>query len=192
MQTGKLIKKYFMILAAAVMSLLMLTGCGTITDSDEGNQDGTSYPVNYESTYEAGTYETDQSDDNVYADETEVNSESEEYLDENGSYSSKEDVALYIHLYNKLPSNFITKKKAEALGWDNKEGNLWDVTDKMSIGGDRFGNYEGLLPEKDGRKYYECDIDYDGGYRGAKRIIYSNDGLIFYTDDHYETFSQLY
>ena len=186
MKTGKLIKKYFMILAAVVMTLLM-SACSTITDEGGDNQDVTSYYDGYESTYEAG-----QSDDDTYADETEADSESDEYLDENGSYSSKEDVALYIHLYNKLPSNFITKKKAEELGWDNKEGNLWDVTDKMSIGGDRFGNYEGLLPEKDGRKYYECDIDYDGGYRGAKRIIYSNDGLIFYTDDHYDTFSQLY
>ncbi|WP_276648398.1 ribonuclease domain-containing protein [Trichococcus flocculiformis] len=62
----------------------------------------------------------------------------------------------------------------------------------MSIGGDCFGNREGLLPKKSGRTYYEADIDYDGGYRGAERIVYSNDGLIFYTDDHYESFEQLY
>ena len=71
------------------------------------------------------------------------------------------------------------------------KGNLWKVTKKMSIGGDRFGNNEGLLPKKSGRQYYECDIDYRGGSRGAKRIVYSNDGLIFYTADHYETFEQL-
>ena len=62
----------------------------------------------------------------------------------------------------------------------------------MSIGGDYFGNYEGLLPEDDDRDYYECDIDYEGGYRNAKRIIFSDDGLIFYTEDHYESFEQLY
>ena len=59
--------------------------------------------------------------------------------------------------------------------------------------GDYFGNYEGLLPEKKGRKYTECDIDTLGAKsRGAKRIIFSNDGLIYYTDDHYESFELLY
>lgn len=62
----------------------------------------------------------------------------------------------------------------------------------MSIGGERFGNYEGSLPEKSGRRYYECDVDYSGGYRGAERIIYSSDGLIYYTEDHYRTFERLY
>ncbi len=113
-------------------------------------------------------------------------------LDEYGSYTSRDDVAAYIHTYGRLPDNFITKKEAEQLGWNSKEGNLWEVAPGMSIGGSHFGNYEKLLPEKKGRKYYECDIDFDGGYRGAKRIIYSNDGLIFYTDDHYESFEQLY
>ncbi|MCQ2508745.1 MAG: ribonuclease [Dorea sp.] len=113
-------------------------------------------------------------------------------IDEDGSYSSKEEVALYIHTYGKLPSNFITKKDAEALGWNSSKGNLWKVADGKSIGGSYFGNYEEKLPKKKGRQYYECDINYDGGYRGAERIIYSNDGLIFYTNDHYETFEQLY
>ena len=109
-----------------------------------------------------------------------------------GRYTTKEEVALYIHTYGELPSNFITKSDAQDLGWVSREGNLWEVTDKMSIGGDRFGNYEGDLPTAKGRKYYECDINYEGGYRGDERIVYSNDGLIFYTDDHYETFEQLY
>lgn len=108
------------------------------------------------------------------------------------TYSSKEDVAAYLHQFGELPPNYLTKKEAEQRGWDNAEGNLWEVTDHMSIGGDHFGNFEGLLPEKKGRTYSEADIDYDGGYRGAKRLIYSNDGLIFYTDDHYETFERLY
>ena len=113
-------------------------------------------------------------------------------IDKNGTYTSKEDVALYIHTYNKLPKNYITKKDAEALGWVSTKGNLWDVTDHMSIGGDRFGNYEGQLPKKSGRTWYECDINYKGGKRNAERILYSNDGLIYYTNDHYETFTQLY
>ncbi len=124
---------------------------------------------------------------------TEANTEPvSQELEEDGSYTSKEDVALYLHTYGCLPDNFITKKEAQNLGWDSKKGNLWDVAPGKSIGGSHFGNYEKLLPEKKGRKYYECDLNYEGGYRGAERMIYSNDGLIFYTGDHYESFEQLY
>lgn len=107
-------------------------------------------------------------------------------------YYSKDDVAQYLHLYKKLPPNYIKKNDAMDLGWDASKGNLWDVTDQMVIGGDRFGNREGLLPTKKGRQYFEADVDYEGGYRDAKRIVYSNDGLIYYTDDHYESFTKLY
>ena len=112
-------------------------------------------------------------------------------IDQDGSYTSKEDVSLYIHTYGELPNNYITKKEATNLGWVSKEGNLWEVAPGKSIGGDYFGNYEGLLPEDDDRDYYECDIDYEGGYRNSKRIIYSNDGLIYYTEDHYESFEEI-
>lgn len=122
---------------------------------------------------------------------TEAAEEAEE-LDIDSSYTGKEDVAFYIHTYGTLPGNFITKKQAEAAGWVSKEGNLWEVAPGKSIGGSHFGNYEGQLPEQKGRTYKECDIDFDGSYRGAKRIIYSNDGLIYYTGDHYKTFEQLY
>ena len=111
---------------------------------------------------------------------------------EDGIYTSKDEVAEYIHLFGHLPDNFITKKEAKKLGWISSEGNLDEVAPGKSIGGDYFGNYEGQLPEEKGRDYYECDIDFTGGRRGAKRIIYSNDGLVFYTEDHYTTFEQLY
>lgn len=116
----------------------------------------------------------------------------EDRIREDGEYTSKEEVAAYIHLFGKLPKNYITKKKAEELGWSQKKGNLWKVAPGKSIGGSRFGNYEGLLPEAKNRKYYECDIDYEGGYRNDKRIVYSNDGLIYYTDNHYNSFEALY
>lgn len=109
-----------------------------------------------------------------------------------GSYTDKDQVSEYIHIFGKLPGNYITKQQAQNLGWDSQKGNLTKVAPGKSIGGDKFGNYEGQLPKAQGRKYYECDIDYGGGHRGAKRIIYSNDGLVFYTDDHYKTFTQLY
>ena len=112
-------------------------------------------------------------------------------LDENGTYTTKDDVALYIHLYGHLPSNFITKREAEQLGWTG--GSLEPYAPGMCIGGSRFGNYEGLLPKAPGRTYTECDIDTLGASsRGAKRIVFSNDGLIYYTDDHYESFTLLY
>lgn len=112
-------------------------------------------------------------------------------LPENGTYTAKEDVALYIHTYNRLPDNFITKKEAQELGWPG--GSLEPYAPGMCIGGSRFGNYEGLLPEAQGRTYTECDIDTLGaGSRGAKRIVFSNDGLIYYTEDHYESFELLY
>ena len=142
--------------------------------------------------------ETDTTTDAFAEAETEdADIEDEEHLtvEEDGHYTSKEEVALYLHTYGKLPSNFISKKKAEELGWKQKQGEagqLHVVAPGMSIGGSSFGNYEGLLPEKKGRKYYECDINYKKGNRGAERIVYSNDGLIFYTGDHYETFEQLY
>ena len=122
-------------------------------------------------------------EDDPYAEET--------VLAEDGSYTSKEDVALYLVTYGHLPENFITKKEAQALGWQG--GSLEPYAPGKCIGGTYFGNYEGLLPEAPGRDYYECDIDTLGAKsRGAKRIVYSTDGLIYYTDDHYENFTLLY
>lgn len=110
---------------------------------------------------------------------------------EDGAYTSKEDVAQYIHTYQTLPDNFITKSEARALGWEG--GSLEKYAPGKCIGGDRFGNYEGLLPEQDGRTYTECDIDTLGASgRGTKRLVFSNDGLIYYTEDHYESFTLLY
>ena len=114
-----------------------------------------------------------------------------ESLPEDGAYTTKDDVALYIHLYGHLPDNFITKDEARDLGWSG--GSLEPYAPGKSIGGSHFGNYEGLLPEADGRSYTECDINTMGAdSRGAERIVFSNDGLIYYTNDHYESFTLLY
>ena len=113
-------------------------------------------------------------------------------IDEQGSYTSKEDVSLYIITYGHLPNNFVTKKKAREMGWKSTKGNLQKVCKGCSIGGDVFTNSQKVLPTKKGRVYYECDINYNGGYRGKERLIFSNDGLIYYTDDHYSSFKLLY
>lgn len=110
---------------------------------------------------------------------------------EDGSYTSKDEVALYIHTYGHLPENYITKDEAYDLGWKS-EGTLDEVAPGMSIGGDYYGNYEGVLPDEPGREYHECDIDYESGNRNGKRIVYSNDGNIYYTGDHYNSFEHLY
>ena len=113
-------------------------------------------------------------------------------VSEDGWYSSKEDVALYIHLYGHLPGNYVTKREAQELGWTGGSVERY-AGEGTAIGGSRFGNYEGLLPEAEGRTYTECDIGTVGGSsRGAKRVVFSNDGLIYYTEDHYGSFELLY
>ena len=114
-----------------------------------------------------------------------------ELLDPDGSYTTCEDVALYLETYGELPKNFMTKNEARKLGWEG--GSLEPYAPGMCIGGDKFGNYEGNLPKAKGRTYRECDIDTLGAKsRGAKRIVFSNDGLIYYTDNHYKSFTLLY
>ena len=150
----------------AIILALVLTACGQ------------SAPTNTAADTQSGA---EQQTEEVY----------EEQLNEDGTYTTKEDVALYIHTYGHLPDNFITKKEAESLGWQG--GSLEPYAPGKCSGGSHFGNYEGLLPEADGREYTECDIDTLGAdKRGAKRIVFSNDGLIYYTEDHYETFELLY
>ncbi|MFP4457279.1 MAG: ribonuclease domain-containing protein [Clostridia bacterium] len=121
----------------------------------------------------------------------EENTESKTEIHEDQSYTDPYEVARYIFKYDKLPPNYITKQEAIELGWLSHEGNLWEVTDEKSIGGNRFYNREGDLPESQGRVYYECDVNYQGGYRGSERLVYSNDGLIFYTKDHYDSFKEI-
>lgn len=107
-------------------------------------------------------------------------------------YISDEEVALYLHAFEELPPNYITKNEARDLGWDGNGNHLWQLSYGYSIGGDKFGNREGLLPKAKGRQYYECDVNFDDGKRGAERLVFSNDGLIYYTADHYNSFELVY
>lgn len=107
------------------------------------------------------------------------------------TYTDPDEVALYLHDFEELPPNFVTKKEAGQQGWSAGK-DLSKILPGCSIGGDKFGNFEGLLPEKSGRQYYECDVNYTGGSRGAERLVFSSDGLIYYTEDHYESYTQFY
>lgn len=112
-------------------------------------------------------------------------------IDEDGWYYSAFDVSLYLHVHGHLPENYITKDEARELGWEG--GSVEKHAPGYAIGGDVFGNREGLLPEAPDRVYYECDVDTKGAdSRGSNRLVYSNDGLIYYTYDHYESFELLY
>lgn len=111
--------------------------------------------------------------------------------DSQAPLTSFKDVSDYIRKNGKLPPNFITKQEAEKLGWVPSKGNLDKAAPGKSIGGDRFGNREGLLPKAKNRVWYEADINYRKGTRGADRILYSNDGLIYMTTDHYKSFTDI-
>lgn len=109
---------------------------------------------------------------------------------EGNSYYDLENVVLYLYLYEELPDNYMTKAEARELGWEG--GSVEKYKKGAAIGGDTFGNREGLLPKEKGRTYTECDIDTDGEKsRGAKRLVFSSDGLYFYTEDHYESFDEV-
>lgn len=187
-------------LALLLSILILISGCApnNINDTPPPEENNSQNTGNIENSTEDAENSTKDAQNNAqdnHEDQTGENQQDQKddtAIDESGSYTDPYDVAEYIHTYGKLPNNFLTKKEASNLGWKSEEGNLWDVTDEMSIGGDRFGNREGLLPKEEGRIYYECDVNYEGGYRGGERIVFSNDGLIFYTNDHYESFTQLY
>ena len=171
-------------LALAVVMLLGLSGCGeeipNLTEeifSEAGNAEAAAAEALPD---EPETPEVLEEDPGT----------SDSAVTEGVCYYDLEHVVLYLDQYGALPDNYITKEEARALGWEG--GSVENYLDGAAIGGDRFGNREGLLPEATGRSYTECDIDTNGqSGRGAKRLVFSNDGLYFYTEDHYETFSEL-
>ena len=102
--------------------------------------------------------------------------------------TDEQTVIGYLRQNHKLPENYITKKKAREAGWDARSGNLCDVLPGKAIGGDRFSNREGRLPSAYKRVWREADINYRCGRRGADRVLFASDGLIFVSKDHYQNF----
>lgn len=157
-------KKLLRILSLLIVLLIGLTGCGLNNNFFE-NPEVTPPVVENEQPIGEEPIEQDK-------------------ISINGLFTSKDDVALYIYTYGHLPSNYRTKSQI-----DGHISDYYTNENKLSIGGDIFYNREGLLPYKSGRTYYEADINYHGqSSRGAERIVFSNDGLIFYTSDHYDSF----
>ena len=124
-----------------------------------------------------------------YTSETEASQKKEVSVKKGEEYCTHEEVAEYIHLYKELPPNYMTKDEARDKGWEN--GNPQKVLGgNVCIGGSKFGNSERSLPE--GVEYRECDVDYCDDSRGASRLIYTADGKVYFTEDHYESFVELY
>lgn len=104
------------------------------------------------------------------------------------SGTDEKTVVSYLRQNHRLPDNYITKKKAREAGWDARSGNLCDVLPGKAIGGDRFSNREGRLPTAYKRVWREADINYRCGRRGADRVLFASDGLIYVSRDHYQNF----
>lgn len=187
-------------LLLALMMMFSLTACGEVSAEDVIA--GVETAVEIAEMLEGSETTVEVDEDELFtspSDETDEEEELEDIpgdvevstLDEDGWYYSMEDVSEYLIVYGELPENYITKSEAEALGWQG--GSVERYLEGAAIGGDRFYNNEGDLPKEKGRLYYECDIDTNGASgRGPERIVFSNDGLIYYTPDHYETFELLY
>ncbi|WP_315554965.1 ribonuclease domain-containing protein [Dialister invisus] len=194
-------KKFFAAILTVFLSLGLLTACGG------GQQHGASSTPAVQSVERSDTGSADKSKSRIRQNKIYTGSESisqnggqsdtkspgsaEIRVERDQAYTDKDHVAAYIHIYRKLPPNYITKAEAKQLGWKDK-GTLDQVAPGKSIGGDRFSNYEKILPDAPGRNWKECDIDYVKGNRNAKRICFSNDGLIYYTSSHYQDFEKIY
>lgn len=194
MNLKKRLRRLLSILSTLLVVVLPIVGCDYSYTAESTTETGT-----YTSISDTSGQNNSNTESSTQQDQTDTTSattkkqidETDDYLAKDGSYSSKEDVMNYLIQYGQLPNNFITKKEAKKLGWSG--GNLEPYAPGKCIGGDYFGNYEEVLPVVSGRTYHECDIDtLNAKSRGAKRIIYSDDGQIYYTEDHYKTFTLLY
>lgn len=190
-------KNKIKILLVMIVSVFFIVSCSTIlkienaTDKVESKIETILEPKQESKENNGFKVEKETKQETKQESRKETISENNNKLDKNGHYYSKEDVALYLHTFGRLPSNYLTKNEAKNLGWDAQRGNLWKVTDKGVIGGDRFGNREGELPKNE--KYYEADVNYKGGHRGGERLVYTKGGkVIYYSGDHYENFEVLY
>ena len=102
--------------------------------------------------------------------------------------TNDDKVISYIKSNHKLPKYYITKSEAKSKGWIASKGNLCDVLPGKAIGGDKFSNREKQLPK--GEQYYEADVNYNCGNRGADRIVFTKNGDVWLTKNHYKSFEK--
>lgn len=185
-------KKFFgksLILLLILSLVFCFTGCGS-SGSDPESSSSNSNPVSEENENEIQNGDLDSYDLKYEIFDDGVLDALDD-IEKDGTYTSKEDVAAYLIVYGVLPANFITKSQANGIGWSG--GGLDDYEYGLCIGGDVFKNREGYLPSTKDIEYTECDIDtLHKDNRGVKRIVFSNKGMIYYTKDHYDSFTVLY
>ena len=191
-------KKVFAIALAVVMLLSVVLGCGSKKKETPPAPPQTKVTESQNKTSSNAVKAADKDKQDINAkqqsetkDAAGAGTKAKVDVVKGKAYTDKDHVAAYIHVYKTLPPNYITKGQASKLGWKT-QGTLDKVAPGKSIGGDRFNNYEKVLPDKQGRVWKECDIDYVRGNRNAKRICYSNDGLIYYSSSHYQKFERMY
>jgi len=97
-------------------------------------------------------------------------------------------VISFVKSNHKLPDYYITKSEAKSQGWNPSKGNLCDVLPGKAIGGDKFSNREKQLPK--GEQYYEADVNYNCGNRNADRIVFTKNGDVWITKNHYKSFEK--
>ena len=148
--------------------------------SETQNQDN-SYSYEKKSKKNQDNFEKEKSDF------SNKNNDSSNQIDE---LTNDEIVVKYLKEHGELPDYYITKSEAKSLGWVPSKGNLCEVAPGKAIGGDIWTNRQKSLPTKSGRKYYEADLNYHCGNRNADRLVFSNDGLVFVTFDHYRSFEE--
>ena len=189
LRTWRPCRRILIPLLVLVLTVLLAAGCGGRKGASGGEAGNTPQePVSANTSADRGSGGAGEGAESGGQDAEEEYTEETDLPDPDGTYTGAEEVALYLHTYGTLPPNFMTKKEARKLGWEG--GSLERFAPGMCIGGDRFGNYEGVLPEGN---YHECDINTLGkSKRGAERLVFDDRGNIYYTDDHYETFTLLY
>ena len=148
--------------------------------SETQNQDD-SYSYEKKSKKNQDNFEKEKSDF------SNKNNDSSNQIDE---LTNDEIVVKYLKEHGELPDYYITKSEAKSLGWVPSKGNLCEVAPGRAIGGDIWTNRQKSLPTKSGRKYFEADLNYNCGNRNADRVVFSNDGLVFVTFDHYRSFEE--
>ena len=148
--------------------------------SETQNQDD-SYSYEKKSKKNQDNFEKEKSDF------SNKNNDSSNQIDE---LTNDEIVVKYLKEHGELPDYYITKSEAKSMGWVPSKGNLCEVAPGKAIGGDIWTNRQKSLPTKSGRKYFEADLNYNCGNRNADRVVFSNDGLVFVTHDHYRSFEE--